>query len=64
MMNAQRIRQLWEEIEEMEPDISTERLIAMVRDRAWIEGSKLDASDVCEAMLQTRPPLSRIQIDT
>ena len=40
--------EVWEEIEESEPDISTERLAAMVADRC-----DCDVDDVFEALVNT-----------
>lgn len=40
------ILEVWEEIEESEPDISTERLAAMVADRC-----DCDVDDVLEALI-------------
>ena len=49
--HKQRIRELWDEIETHDPDISTERLISFVVERINSETSlDYDCGDVCEAM--------------
>lgn len=48
MVFAEKVRDTWDMFEAAEPDISTERLIAMVGDYC-----KCDASDVCEALFAT-----------
>ena len=49
--HKQRIRELWTEIEDQEPDISTERLISFVVERINNElSTDYDCGDVCEAM--------------
>ncbi len=51
---AQRIREIWDEIESIEPDISTERLTMMTVDRANLEfGADWDAGDISNAMIDT-----------
>jgi hypothetical protein len=50
-MTDKQIRQIWHEIEYAEPDISTERLLAMVIDQIKMEsGEELDYGDVIEAI--------------
>ena len=45
------INTLWEMFEDLEPDISTERLFAMVQDEASRQlGRDIDAGDISEAM--------------
>lgn len=51
---AVRIREIWDSIETEDPEISTERLLQMVCDRALIEmGIELDHGDVSDAILVT-----------
>lgn len=52
---AQRICEIYDEIESADPDISTERLLAMTADRAQIENvfPDCDNGDVCDALEQT-----------
>jgi hypothetical protein len=48
---AQKIRAIYNAIEESEPDISTERLLAMTVDVSHSNGLPvIDVSDVCEAL--------------
>jgi len=49
LKTAERVRAKWDEIEAAEPDISTERLIAMTGDALV-----LDASQVVEALRMTQ----------
>lgn len=51
---AQRLRMMYDDIESVEPDISTERLLAMTADRHnLIYGTQFDNGDVCEALAKT-----------
>lgn len=50
-MKDARIEAIWDEIEDAEPDISTERLMATVCERASLEsGREIDAGDVSAAL--------------
>ncbi len=54
LKTAERIRDIWNDIEDAEPDISTERLIAMPADRHNIcYGTQFDNGDVCDALILT-----------
>ena len=50
---ARQIRAIYDEIEDSDPDISTERLIAMTVDRCKIAGYDFveDNCEVCEALI-------------
>ena len=51
---ANRIRAIWDEIESDDPDISTERLLQMVCDRAQAEiGTEFDHGDISDALFMT-----------
>jgi len=50
-MTNKRIRQIWHEIEYHDPEISTERLLAMVGDQIKMEtGEKYDNCDIIEVI--------------
>jgi hypothetical protein len=48
LKRAIEIKAIWNMVEKKEPDISTERLLETVADIC-----KIDASDVCEALMMT-----------
>ena len=53
---AHRIRDIWDEIESGDPDISTESLTQMTVDRANMEfGADWDYSDISGALFKTCP---------
>jgi hypothetical protein len=50
-MKDKRIEEIWNEIEDTEPDISTERLMAMTVERINMEtGKEFNCGDVAEAL--------------
>lgn len=55
---AQRIVEIYDDIEEGEPDISTERLLAMTADRMTHSfpecNYEFDVSDVCDALIYAK----------
>jgi hypothetical protein len=54
LKTAQRLREFWDDIQFEEPDISTERLMAMTADRHnIIYGTEFDNGDVAEALVLT-----------
>ena len=55
LKTAQRLLEIYDEIEEGEPDISTERLLAMTADRHnLMYGTDFDNSDAAEALFVAR----------
>jgi hypothetical protein len=50
-MTDERIRDIWYEIEDIEPDISTERLMEMTLERVSAEsGQEYDIGDINDAL--------------
>jgi len=50
-MTDKRIRQIWHEIEYADPNISTERLLAMIVDQIYMEsGKELGYDDIIKAI--------------
>jgi len=59
LKTAQKLRAFYEDIEDEEPDISTERLLAMTADRHnLVYGTEFDNGDVAEALTLTVTPSS------
>lgn len=59
-MNDQRIEDIWNEIENNEPDISTERLMAMTVERINMETSReYDNSDVADALYRRQQKVKK-----
>ena len=50
------ILNIWNALEDGDPDASTERLMAMTCDRVWaVFGQQIDAGDVAEALAKETP---------
>jgi len=62
IMTDERIEEIWNEIEDIEPDISTERLMAMTVERVSEEsGEECDNSIVADALYRRSLKRDRIR---